>query len=329
MSGRRMMTRARAVEGCLSVLAALLFCAPALLQAETVGGFAGRLDEAIRQVEAARDQGIPLGDPDGLLPEREEVAGPWGMVRADHSSLRGEWKSVPASGEARRESLERLRQRLVAVRAEVGEAASGAVTLPAAGWQEKLTEVLSRPEFRREHIEEDWRVRLLEWLREKLGFLFPKRATDVAFGLLGWILYALAGLALLVVMIVLVQTALPLFRRGRPPRAADAPRGPAETPDTLLALADVRTRGGDLRGAAQAIFRWMLLVLHRTGRLEYDPALTNREHLSRLSADPGVRLAFDRLCRQFEGVWYGFHPVAPEEFAAFRAECLRVGGGRA
>jgi hypothetical protein len=96
-----------------------------------------------------------------------------------------------------------------------------------------------------------------------------------------------------------------------------------------LALADARTRAGDLRGAAQALFRWMLLGLHRTGRLEFDPALTNREHLARLRADAGVRAVFDRLCRQFELVWYGVQPLASEELAAFRAECQRLAGRRA
>jgi hypothetical protein len=103
----------------------------------------------------------------------------------------------------------------------------------------------------------------------------------------------------------------------------------AETQETLLALADARARAGEFRGAAQAIFRWMLLGLHRAGRLQYDPALTNREHLARLKTDAAVRAAFERVCRQFELVWYGFHPVAPEEFVAFRAECRRVAGGRA
>ncbi len=112
---------------------------------------------------------------------------------------------------------------------------------------------------------------------------------------------------------------------------APAPSAPVkvETPETLLALADARARAGDLRGATQAIFRWMLLGLHRVGRLEYDPALTNREHLARLKADAGIRAAFERLSRQFELVWYGFDPVAPEEFAAFRAECQRLARGRA
>jgi hypothetical protein len=94
----------------------------------------------------------------------------------------------------------------------------------------------------------------------------------------------------------------------------------------LLALAEARTRAGDFRGAVQALFRWMLLALHRAGRLDYDPALTNREHLARLKADPGVRAAFEDLSRQFELACYALCPVEPEAYAAFRAGCRRLGG---
>jgi hypothetical protein len=326
------MTQTRAVGGFLSVLTAVLLSIPGLVQAETAGGFAGRLDQAIRQVEAARDHGASLGDPSTFFPDSEEVAGPGGTMRVDHTSLRAEWMNVPPAGSARQAWLERLRYRLVAVRAEVTGAATDAVVAPpSVGWREKLTAILSRLEFRKEGAEADWRARLLQWLWEKLGFLFPASATQAVGSVLRWIIYALAGMALLAVLFVFARAALPLFLRDRrsSQTAAGSTPGPVETEEAFLALADARARGGDLRGAAQAIFRWMLLGLHRTGRLEYDAALTNREHLTRLKADAGVRLAFGELCRQFELVWYGFHPVAPGEFAAFQAECQRVAGGRA
>jgi hypothetical protein len=170
----------------------------------------------------------------------------------------------------------------------------------------------------------------MQWLREKLGFLFPRGTTQTVGRALGGFLYVLAGATLLVVLVLLVRAALPLFSRDRrsPRPQAGTAAASVETPESLLALADARSRVGDLRGAAQAIYRWMLLGLHRTGRLDYDPALTNREHLARLKADARVRTVFERLSRQFELVWYGFHPVASEEFAAFRAECQRLAKGQ-
>jgi len=292
----------------------------------------GRLDEAIRQVEAARDRGESLADPDTLFPETEEVAGPGGAMQVDHTSLRAEWKSVSADGNARHESLERLRHRLVAVRAEMtpAGAAVAAGARARTGWREKLSQVLSRPEFKKRQPEDDWRLRIMQWLREKLGFLFPRGTTRTVGSALSGILYVLAGVTLVAMLVLLVRAALPLFARDRRPARAPAPvpSERAETPESLLALADARTRAGDLRGAAQALFRWMLLGLHREGRLDYDPALTNREHLSRLKGDAGICGTFERLSRQFELAWYGFQPVTPEEFAAFRADCHRLARGQ-
>jgi hypothetical protein len=313
------------------ILVAALLSVHLPVRAETPGDLTGRLDEAIRQVETASDRGEPLGDPGALFPETEEATGPGGTMQVDHTSLRGEWQSVPAEGNARRESLDRLHDRLVAVRAEMTPPAAAATTRPLTDWREKLSQVLGRAEFKKRQPEEDWRARLMQWLREKLGFLFPRGTTRTVGSALGGILYVLAGVTLLVVLILLVRAALPLFTRDRRSLRPQARAAPAsvETPESLLALADARTRAGDLRGAAQAIYRWMLLGLHRAGRLDYDPALTNREHLARLKADARVRAAFERLSRQFELVWYGFHPVAAEEFALFRAECQRLAGGQA
>jgi hypothetical protein len=310
------------------VIAAALLSVHVPVRAETPGNLIGRLDEAIRQVEAARDRGELLPDPGALFPDAEEVAGPGGPIRVDHTILKSEWQSIPADGNARRESLERLRHRLLAVRGEIASAGAVPRAPSLTGWRERLSQVLSRPEFKKGQPVEDWLRRVVQWLRERLGFLFPSGTTRVVSGALSGILYVLAGATLLVVSIFLVRTALPLFTRDRRASRPQASVGTArhETPESLLALADARTRAGDLRGAVQALFRWMLLGLHRSGRLEYEPALTNREHLARLRADAGILAAFERLCQQFERVWYGFHPVAPEEFATFRAECQRLAG---
>jgi hypothetical protein len=312
------------------ILVAALLSVHLPVRAETPGDLTGRLDEAIRQVKTARDRGEPLGDPGALFPESEEVTGPGGTMQVDHTSLRAEWQGVPADGNTRRESLDRLHDRLVAVRAEMTPTAATGNPRPLTDWREKLSQVLGRAEFKKRPPEEDWRARLMQWLREKLGFLFPRGTTQTVGRALGGFLYVLAGATLLVVLVLLVRAALPLFTRDRRSLRSQARTAPAsvETPESLLALADARTRAGDLRGAAQAVYRWMLLGLHRAGRLDYDPALTNREHLTRLKADARVRAAFERLSRQFEVVWYGFHPVASEEFAAFRAECQRLAGGQ-
>ncbi len=311
--------------------AGLAVGAPPTLAA-TVDDLAARLDEAIRQVEAAREGGAPLGNPGALFPATEEVT--WGheAVRVDHAGLRAEWQAVPGEGEGRRAALERLRHRLAAVRAELGGPGmrAAATEPPPSGWREKLTEILSRPEFKKLPAEEPLLARLFRWLRDRLGPLLPAGSGRTVSKVVRWVVIILAAAALLAVLAVLARAALPLFRgdrRARPDGGTAAP--PPDTPENLLGLAEARARAGDFRGAVRAIFRWTLLSLHQAGRLDFAPSLTNREHLARLRADAGARAAFVELCGEFELAWYALRSVSREEYATFRARCQHLAGGRA
>jgi hypothetical protein len=336
----------------LLLLACLI--APAPAQGDSAGGLAARLDEATRQVEAARSAGAPLGDPGALFPETEEVSWKAEAIRVDHGSLRAEWRGVPAEGESRRQALERLRDRLAAVRAEVAPAGpAGGVEpsrdegtgSPPPGWRDKLSEVLSRPEFKQAAAGEPRILRIIRWLRDKTAFLLSLLSPDTRRGLgvlFTWVLRILVAALLLCALVAFLLMAYPglseIFRAVRnfrpwghrgpgPPRQ---PRpGQPDTPEGLLATAEARFRDGDSRGAVQAIFRWLLLVLHQGGRLDYDPALTNREHLARLKGDAGLRVAFEDLSGQFELAWYALRPVSPESYAMFRARCEQLARGQA
>jgi len=312
-----------------AVLAVALWGAAASPAAEVQSDLAARLDEATRRTEAARNGGRALGDPGTLFPETEEVAAATGAMRVDHAALRAEWAAVPGEGDGRRAALDRLRDRLAAVRAEMEPGRrDGAAGPPPDRWREKLADVLSRPEFTKRPLEASLMERALNWLRDKLGSLFPERAQK-ALGSIGrWVVYALAGVAIMLVLIVLVRAALPLLRReALRPGGGPAPgHARPETPETLLALADARARAGDSRGAVQALFRWLLLCLHQGGRLDYDPALTNREHLARLKMDGALRAAFEDLSGRFELAWYALRPVGPDEVAAFRERARALAG---
>ena len=303
--------------GVLSVL-----CTAPEISAETHAELTSRLDEAIRLVESAQNTGVPLPDASSLFPATEEVTSDPGTLRIEHSSLRAEWGAVPAEGTPRREALERLKHRLVAVREHLN--ARGASILPPSDWREKLSETMNRPELKKRPAEESLLDRIMRWLADKLSFLFPQSVRQDVGTVVGWIIYILA-------LVVLVRTVLPLLRWKH--RAGSVSGTPAaaepETPEALLRLADARIHDGDFRGAMQALFRWMLLSLHHAGRLEFDPALTNREHLNRLKGGAGALAAFADLSRQFDLVWYGLHAVSARECAAFRTGCQNLVGGRA
>jgi hypothetical protein len=210
-----------------------------------------------------------------------------------------------------------------------GAGLSGGIT-PPQGWREKLSTILTRPEFRKREARESLLARAWKWVLDTLGSLLPQGTSRAIAKVAGWVVYTLAGLAFVTLVGVLIRATLPLFRRGgagetgKPTVPPTAP----ETPESLLALAEQRNRAGDLRGAVQAIFRWLLLSLQRAGRLEYDPALTNREHLARLQADAASRTAFAEVSAEFEVVWYALRPVNREAFGAFRSRCFDLAGGR-
>ncbi len=324
--------------------------------AEIVEGLAARMDEAMRRADAARTGDASLGDPSDLFPKTEEVT--WGdqSIQIDHAGLRAEWQAVPAEEVPRRQALERLHARLAAVRNELGPGAPG----PAAGgraaggsrsgvspgpaarqggvlvpppperWRERLTEVLSRPEFRKQPAQESWWERLKRLLRDRFGIELPGGAGGTLGRIILWTIYILAGVAILYVLFALVRVALPLFQRYRRLPRAEAPTRPAQpdTPESLLTLAEARSRGGDWRGAVQAMFRWLLLRLHLAGRLDYDPALTNREHLARLKADAAARAVYLELSGEFELAWYALRPVRADDYAQFRARCQHLAEGR-
>jgi hypothetical protein len=299
------------------------------ISAQTHAGFLSRLDEAIRLVESAQSMGVRLPEASSLFPTTEEGASDPGALRIEYSSLRAEWDAVPADGTPRREALERLKHRLVAVRAHLN--AQGGSIPPPSGWREKLTETMNRPELKKRPVDESLLAHIMRWLTDKLSFLFPQSIRQDVGAVVGWIIYILALAALVPALYVLVRTVLPLLRWKH--RAGPAPGAPAaaepETPEALLRLADARIHNGDFRGAMQALFRWMLLSLHQAGRLEFDPALTNREHLNRLKEGAGARAAFADLSRQFDLAWYGLHAVSARECAAFRTGCQNLIGGRA
>jgi hypothetical protein len=317
----------RALVRLLLVLGILTLPLLSPASGEAVTDLRSRLDEAIRVVDTAISEGGALPDPDALFPTADEVRTGEVVYTVDHGSLRAEWGRVARDPAKRREALERLRRRLVAVRAEL-DRSPAASPGPPTGWQERLAEVMARPELSKKEVQEPLYVTILRWLAERLGFLFPETVRKEAGKVTTWIVLLLAAVALLLAVVTLIRTVAPGFRRNRtvPATPASRPEAP-ETPEGARAAATARAAAGDFRGALQAAFRWVLLSLHRRGQLDYEPALTNRQHLRRLTAESSVRTAFERLTRDYDAAWYGLRPVAAEEYADFERRCRTVAGG--
>jgi hypothetical protein len=91
-----------------------------------------------------------------------------------------------------------------------------------------------------------------------------------------------------------------------PPRAADE-----------LARARALAQDGDARRAVHHLYRAVLLRLDERDHLPFDGALTNRELLPRLTAEPALADPFAELVARFDRLWYGQNDCTAEEYQAF------------
>lgn len=101
----------------------------------------------------------------------------------------------------------------------------------------------------------------------------------------------------------------------------------------LGALVEEAVRTGDHRRAVRLLFLRVLRALAEAGRIDWDPAKTNRAYVRELAAAEGEDHAADELAaltRRFEHVWYGRAALSPETFERLRPRfdrfCRRVEG---
>nr|WP_255603998.1 DUF4129 domain-containing protein [Oscillochloris sp. ZM17-4] len=112
------------------------------------------------------------------------------------------------------------------------------------------------------------------------------------------------------------------LRRALAPTARlrdDDPEAGLSAGDAAL-NASALARSGDYRRAARLLYLSSLLWLDERGRLRYDRALTNREHLDRLGDDPALRERLRPVVETFDRVWYGDMPLDATGYAAYEGE---------
>ncbi|HEY8210113.1 MAG TPA: DUF4129 domain-containing protein [Myxococcaceae bacterium] len=177
-----------------------------------------------------------------------------------------------------------------------------------------------------------WR-RMGEWLRE---FLRPRRdvqprEVDLSPG--GGEVMA-NGLAVVLVAAVLAVLAWLVLRRPRRAGNADpepdvvssplAPPGVQESalsrpPEGWAALADELASKGQYREAVRGLYLAALSRLHREGALDYDPSLSNWDHVRRYKGPPPWKPPFRELTLRFDFVFYGNVGGTAEGYRDFRA----------
>ncbi len=143
--------------------------------------------------------------------------------------------------------------------------------------------------------------------------VFDVRDVIILFGVvlvIGVVWYFIRGLRRNLVQ----EEALAIFSKARATR----------TPNEAFHSAQQFVNQGDYRSAVRQLYLATLLLLDQRGKIKYDPTLTNREYLAQASNDARVTAALAPIVEIFDRAWYGFEPVTPTEFDAYRARVEQV-----
>lgn len=226
-----------------------------------------------------------------------------GMLALNNDALIGELESAAQNPYA---SLTAVRNRLRALRTALDPAPVAATSDERA----KLRDIFNRPPFA--IFDNPVGIALQEFLRWLRSL--TRGAGDAVFGSRD--LLALGGIVVLVG--VLAFFLRNLRRNITAEESLVTPNKATLTAREALARAHTFVAEGDYRAAMHLLYLAALLSLDERGALQYDPALTNREHVRALAQHPTLSTALAPIVETYDRVWYGFANVTPEEFAEFR-----------
>lgn len=256
------------------------------------------LEQAAEQLIAAREVRLPSG-------ASSPVDNGW--LRA---ALADAEPNLPAIG-----------ARLGAILDALAQPASAAP----ADAQARLRAILERPPFAASQASTpSWLRSLLEWLGRLLErILRPIGAVVSNSGLgIAWAIAIAGGLMIAAVLFLMLRG----LRRNvvAEASAGDDPEANL-TARAALDQASGLARGGDYRTAVRFLYLSALLWLDERNLLRYDRALTNREYLERVRANPALRARLAAVVETFDQVWYGHVPIDAETFARYQeqVEALR------
>lgn len=193
---------------------------------------------------------------------------------------------------------------------------------PAVAWAEPgdegvrsaLKEVYARPEFNPSDGDYGWLSRLLA----ALGRLFG--AMGAAAPLLFWLVVAVCvGLLLLLALYlagVVKRSVYIRSARDRTSHAEERRRLSAQ----YRAEANAHAQAGDYTAAVRALFLSLVYAFDETGRLLFQPALTNREYLRGFSDRPALAEDLRVYVDLLDANWYGQQPTTAHDYE----ECLAL-----
>jgi hypothetical protein len=195
--------------------------------------------------------------------------------------------------------------------------------------RERLQAILDRPPFADppENPPPRWLIDFFDWLGRVLDWLFSPLggAPTAASEIMAWVI----GIIGLLVLIGLAIYFLRGVRRGVAQEARATPDDPDAnlTARTALGQATSLARDGDYRTAVRYLYLSALLWLDERDQIVYDRALTNREYLEQLRANPALQARLAPVIETFDRVWYGHSQIDAQTFETYRRQidALREG----
>ncbi|MBI4673330.1 MAG: DUF4129 domain-containing protein [Chloroflexi bacterium] len=185
-----------------------------------------------------------------------------------------------------------------------------------------LQSILNRPPFVSEASG------LPAWLQDilrRISDFFDRLLNNTARGIFEWRdLIVLVGILLVLAVLAYFVRNLRRNLVQEEALAALAKEHDARTPGEAFNNAQQFINQGDYRSAVRQLYLATLLLLDQRGKLKYDPTLTNREYLHQTYTDPRTTAALTPIVETFDRTWYGFEPITPQEFDAYRARVEQV-----
>ena len=272
-----------------------------------------------------------------ILPEKQSVEFDQSSCDVDSSWLHKRLDEFEASSGTDRGFIHRqLIDRLKSIEERVNDLVRAkTVDVPSKNEaNQKLAEILSRPEYATKTNQGAFIFRLLDRFIRWLAKFLPQRSPLAAshgspFTAIAQIL--VIGLAAAVIIYVLIKLVLHFGWRSLKPRAKKIkePRivlgehlEPEASATDLLAEAEALARKGEIRAAIRKTYIALLVELGDRKIISLAQHKTNRDYLRAVTHVPSLHTNMSGLTNSFERHWYGFAQSSQSDWQEFKTGYL-------
>ena len=272
-----------------------------------------------------------------VVPEKESVEYDGTSYTVDNSWLHKKLDEFEASGAAdrmliRQQLIDRLRS--IEERINDLERAKSVNGLSRTEANQKLSEILSRPEYANKANQGAFIFRLLDRFIRWLAKFLPQRSPLAAshgspFTAIAQILVILLAAGVIVyVLIKLIshfagRSSKAKTRKVKEPRIVLGERLEPEASATdLLAEAEALVRKGEIRAAIRKTYIALLVELGDRKIISLAQHKTNRDYLRSVSHVRALYSNMGGLTNSFERHWYGLEQSSPSDWQEFKSGYL-------